>query len=183
MWKVIWSLRVLRPFRRYIEDQMVVLGISGGRDRYGVAKIAKIAGYIVGIYILYQMCFGSNGDYIVVMGDGVTKDLTVPKYVLLRALRAKELWQANPRAHVCALTQGNPGRPFPLNKQGFPLYDATVTAQTLIKVGVPATSILEEAMSYDTEGNVRYTRSPESHRMRWSPDPSPDSSSPHSPPY
>lgn len=134
---------------------MVILGISGGRDRHGILRIAKITGYILGIYFLYQMLYGSTGDYIVVMGDGVTKDLTVPKYVLLRALRAKELWQANKKAEVCALTQGKPARPFPLNKQGFPLYDATVTAQTLINIGIPATNILEEAMSYDTEGNVK----------------------------
>ena len=101
----------------------------------------------------------SHTEYIVVLSDGVTADGQLPKHIKLRIDRANELWLASKKqAIVVAMSQGNPSQPFPLDKEGFPVYDATTIAKALIQLGIPGQSILEEGMSMDTEGNAFFLR-------------------------
>ena len=112
--------------------------------------------------VLTTFVFVSNEEYIVVIGDGATKNGAVPRHVQLRVARATELFDQRhgraPSVTVVALSQGDPSKPFPLDPQGFPVYDAAATAKALIAAGVPAQQILEEGMSMDTEGNAYFLR-------------------------
>jgi len=126
-------------------------------------RVVEMALYAALLYgVLTTFVFVNTEEYIVVVGDGATAGGEVPRHVQLRVARAAELFdQRHGRAAsatVVALSQGDPKKPFPLDKQGFPVYDAAATAKALIAAGVPATQILEENMSMDTEGNAYFLR-------------------------
>lgn len=58
---------------------------------------------------------------------------------------------------LITLSAGTPHVAPPRDDQGFPLFDASVGAQYLIKRGIPVGNILEEKTSLDTLGNVSIT--------------------------
>jgi uncharacterized SAM-binding protein YcdF (DUF218 family) len=97
------------------------------------------------------------GDYdaILVPGGGVRDGGTLPLWVLRRLELAVELARG---AYIVTLSAGTTHRPPPINKRGFPIFEADAGAKYLIGAGVAADRILVERYSYDTIGNAYFSR-------------------------
>ena len=159
MLKVFWSLHISRPLRKcFGENDNNNTTIT--KPSF-IERILKGGCLLLVIYLLFALLLGHNNntEYIVILSDGVTPEGQLPKHINLRIERANELWLAShEQAIVVAMSQGNPSQPFPLDKEGFPVYDATTIAKALIQRGIPGRFILEEAVSMDTEGNAFFLR-------------------------
>lgn len=57
---------------------------------------------------------------------------------------------------MVTLSAGTPHVPPPRNTDGFPLYEASMGADYLLRAGIPPQNIYEEKLSLDTLGNVSY---------------------------
>lgn len=141
------------------------------RHYYNVFPILfKVAG-VISIYFVVTLLlpyFSFNNDNssslniksIVVLGGGLSPDGTVPPHTKLRLERAVELYHKfNKKAIIFTLSGGTPHKPNPVDKYGFPYLESSSASIELIKMGVPADSIQEEAFTIDTIGNAYYFRS------------------------
>ena len=116
---------------------------------------------MVGVWIFritFSTKFGNANDptVVVILGGGVTKEGNVPPHTQQRLNVAFDLYQQlGDKVIFIPLSGGTPHKPNPLDKRGFPVWEATAAAQGLLQMGVPAKQILEESFSLDTVGNVR----------------------------
>lgn len=95
---------------------------------------------------------------IVVLGGGLTATGAIPQHTQLRVDEAIRLYRSlSGRARIITLSGGTPYKPNPLDSKGFPILEATAAARELLKHGIPANHVFEEAFSLDTIGNVRTT--------------------------
>jgi DUF218 domain len=141
------------------------LGRTFGASHFITMKVSTIPA-IVTVITLLLFCYTcyvmfmeeSNSDLktlIIVLGGGVSPDLGVPKHTQLRIDRAIEHYKRlKGHATIITLSGGTPHKPNPLDKNGFPVWEATAAARRLIEMGVPSSSVVEEAFSLDTLGNV-----------------------------
>ena len=160
MLKVCWSLHISRPLRQCCGGGESEQNIPKSSFAVAIERLIKVAGLLLVVYLLMALLLGQNNtEYIVILSDGVTSNGQLTQHIKLRINRAHELWLASHRqAIVLAMSQGNPSQPFPLDKEGFQVYDSTSIAKALIQGGIPGQNILEEAMSLDTIGSAFFLR-------------------------
>jgi len=128
-----------------------------------IIAILKITGVITIFYFVlsYTMSptIDSNLKSIVVLGGGLTEDGGVPVHTKLRLEKAVELYHKfNEKAIIFTLSGGTPHKPNPVDKLGFPYLESSSASIELIKMGIPASNIQEEAFTVDTIGNAYYFR-------------------------
>lgn len=150
----------------------------------GVSLVQLLGGLIAGVaalFLLYEYAFsaawgpggagpGAGGvDHVhahartttlcvIVPGGGLTPTGGIPPHVQLRLDKGAELYRAAPRAKIITLSAGTPHKPNPVDKGGFPVYEAAAGAAYLIRKGIPAGDVLEENLSLDTIGNAYFLR-------------------------
>jgi uncharacterized SAM-binding protein YcdF (DUF218 family) len=111
-------------------------------------------------YVSFHSDNTSSLKSIVVLGGGLSPDGTVPQHTKLRLERAVELYHKfDKKAIIFTLSGGTPHKPNPVDKYGFPFLESSSASIELIKMGIPANSIQEEAFTIDTIGNAYYFRS------------------------
>ena len=88
-------------------------------------------------------------------GGGLNSDGSLPEWVRLRFDRALALYTGE---CLIPLSAGTTHKPPPLDKRGFPIFEAQAGAAYLLEKGIPREKILVEACSYDTIGNAYFTR-------------------------
>lgn len=98
---------------------------------------------------------------IVILGGGLLSDGTVPPHTMLRIERAINLFNEKyqKKATIITLSGGTPHKPNPLDKNGFPVWEASAAAKRLIELGTPSDKVFEENFSLDTVGNVSFMNS------------------------
>ena len=106
---------------------------------------------------------GRRKTVIAVLGGGLTDQGLVPPHTELRLQKAVELYRHHEQlipnsAVIITLSGGTPHKPPPVDKRGFPVWEAAAAARRLIALGVPAHHILEENFSLDTVGNAYFLR-------------------------
>lgn len=111
------------------------------------------------LYFLYELSVDKNTHPIIVIpGGGLTSGGEVPLHVQLRIDKAVSLFQQfiseGRDPLIITLSGGTPHKPNPIDSDGFPLWEATVSARALLKAGIPKEKVMEEAFSLDTIGNV-----------------------------
>lgn len=83
----------------------------------------------------------------------------MPSHTKLRVEKAVELFKKmeedGKHPTILTLSGGTPHKPNPLNQAGFPIWESTAAASSLIKMGIPPRCIFEESFSLDTVGNVK----------------------------
>lgn len=94
-------------------------------------------------------------DAILVPGGGVRAHGELPLWTQRRLNRAIEQRQD---ACIIALSAGTTHKPPPLDADGYPIFESVAAARYLCQRGVPPEKILVEASSYDTIGNVYFSR-------------------------
>ena len=95
-------------------------------------------------------------DAILIPGGGVCADGELPLWTRRRLGRAIEKYQDV--SYVITLSAGTTHKPPPLNAEGYPIFESVAAANYLIKRGVRPDKILVETSSYDTIGNVFFSR-------------------------
>lgn len=140
------------------------------KDRHYSDSILTIVFKIIGLVtiiflaILLLVNYFSTHDKdvyksIVVLGGGLSLDGTVPPHTKLRLERAVQLYNKfDKKAVIFTLSGGTPHKPNPVDKFGFPYLESSSASIELIKMGIPATSLQEEAFTIDTIGNAYYFR-------------------------
>lgn len=93
---------------------------------------------------------------IIILGGGLLADGSLPPHTMLRVERAVQLFRDtyHQRATIITLSGGTPHKPNPLDKYGFPVWEASAAAKKLIELGVSSEKVYEENFSLDTVGNV-----------------------------
>ena len=94
-------------------------------------------------------------DAILILGGGVRADGELPLWTQRRLERAIEKRQD---AYLITLSAGTTHKPPPLDPDGYPIFESVAAANYLIKRGVEPKRILVETGSYDTIGNVFFSR-------------------------
>ncbi len=94
-------------------------------------------------------------DAILVPGGGVRSNEVLPLWTQRRLNRAIEQRQ---NAYIIALSAGTTHKPPPLDADGYPIFESVAAARYLCQQGVPPEKILVETSSYDTIGNVYFSR-------------------------
>ena len=94
-------------------------------------------------------------DAILVPGGGVREEGELPLWTKRRLDRAIEKRHG---AYVLALSAGTTHRPPPLDADGYPIFESVAAANYLIERGVDPDKVLVETSSYDTIGNVFFSR-------------------------
>jgi hypothetical protein len=94
-------------------------------------------------------------DAILVLGGGVREGGDLPPWAQRRYDRALELESGEP---VVCLSAGTTYRPPPLDKNGFPLFEAVAGARYLLSRGVPSDRLYIEGASWDTIGNAYFSK-------------------------
>jgi uncharacterized SAM-binding protein YcdF (DUF218 family) len=94
-------------------------------------------------------------DAILIPGGGIKGKNDVPPWVRPRLDRAVELHQDQ---YIIALSAGTTHKPPPMDDEGFPVFESIVSADYLVKKGIPRQKILRETCSYDTIGNAYFAR-------------------------
>mmetsp|Transcript_5097 Transcript_5097/g.14821 ORF Transcript_5097/g.14821 Transcript_5097/m.14821 type:complete len:286 (-) Transcript_5097:141-998(-) len=97
-------------------------------------------------------------DAIVVPGGGLTSDGDAPEWVRERLNAALSLYETNAHAQFVLLSRGTPHKPPPVDLDGRPIDEATVSAEYLRERGVPATRLFQDTWSLDTIGNAVFLR-------------------------
>lgn len=92
---------------------------------------------------------------ILIPGGGLNSDGSLPEWVRLRFDRALALYAGE---WLMPLSAGTTHKPPPLDKRGFPIFEAQAGAVYLLEKGIPREKILVEASSYDTIGNAYFAR-------------------------
>lgn len=96
-------------------------------------------------------------DAILVPGGGVRSNGQLPLWSQRRLNRAIEKSQTT-NAYIIALSAGTTHKPPPLDTDGYPIFESVASAHYLIQQGVAPEKILMETSSYDTIGNVYFSR-------------------------
>lgn len=92
---------------------------------------------------------------ILIPGGGLNPDGGLPEWVRLRFDRALALYMSE---WLIPLSAGTTHKPPPLDRRGFPIFEAHAGAAYLLEKGIPREKILVEACSYDTIGNAYFSR-------------------------
>ncbi|NEQ52110.1 MAG: YdcF family protein [Leptolyngbya sp. SIO3F4] len=99
--------------------------------------------------------YGSTYDAILVPGGGVRSKGELPLWTQRRLNRAIERRQD---AYIITLSAGTTHKPPPLDGNGYPIFESVAAAQYLLQRGITPEKILVETSSYDTIGNVYFSR-------------------------
>lgn len=94
-------------------------------------------------------------DAILIPGGGIKDRNEVPPWVFPRLDRAVEIYRGE---YIIALSAGTTHKPPPLDDEGFPIFESVISADYLVKKGIPRQKILCETCSYDTIGNAFFAR-------------------------
>ncbi|MGD1951929.1 MAG: YdcF family protein [Leptolyngbyaceae cyanobacterium] len=94
-------------------------------------------------------------DAILIPGGGVRADGGLPSWIQRRLERAIEKRQD---AYLITLSAGTTHKPPPLDTDGYPIFESVAAANYLVKRGIEPQKILVETSSYDTIGNVFFSR-------------------------
>ena len=94
-------------------------------------------------------------DAILIPGGGVCDNGELPLWTQRRLKWAIERRQG---AYIVTLSAGTTHKPPPLDVEGYPIFESVAAANYLIKKGVSPDKILVETSSYDTIGNVFFSR-------------------------
>ncbi|MEM7067203.1 MAG: YdcF family protein, partial [Cyanobacteria bacterium P01_B01_bin.77] len=94
-------------------------------------------------------------DAILIPGGGVRERGELPLWTQRRLNHAIENHQD---AYLIPLSAGTTHKPPPLDAQGYPIFESVAAANYLIQRGVNSTTILVDTTSYDTIGNVFFSR-------------------------
>jgi uncharacterized SAM-binding protein YcdF (DUF218 family) len=118
---------------------------------------------IIGFFLVFGLLFKSEtGDLtlLVIPGGGQTDEGKVPLHTQLRLDRAVEIYRLSDSRNIIfvTLSGGTPHKPNPIDKDGFPIFEATSASRRLIEMGIPADHIWEENFSLDTIGNAYFLR-------------------------
>lgn len=98
---------------------------------------------------------GCTYDAILVPGGGVLTNGELPLWTQRRLNRAIEQRQD---AYIITLSAGTTHKPLPLDSHGYPTCESVAAAKYLIKQGIDPENILVKTSSYDTIGNVYFSR-------------------------
>ncbi|CAM4778905.1 unnamed protein product [Rotaria magnacalcarata] len=93
---------------------------------------------------------------IVTPGGGVDLNGSPSVWVCTRLDRVIEM--ASYASYFLVLSRGTTHHPPVLNKNSFPIDEATVSAAYLIERNIPSNKILIENWSFDTIGNAHFAR-------------------------
>ncbi|MDP2586258.1 MAG: YdcF family protein [Candidatus Komeilibacteria bacterium] len=95
-------------------------------------------------------------DAILIMGGGLTTKSELPLWA--KARHDLGLKNFSGSKYIMSTSAGTVYKPRPLDKKGFPIYEAAVGAKYLTQHGMPAKKILVEKYSWDTIGNAYFAR-------------------------
>ncbi|MEM7796882.1 MAG: YdcF family protein [Cyanobacteria bacterium P01_C01_bin.118] len=98
---------------------------------------------------------GGTYDVILVPGGGVLANGELPLWTRCRLNRAIEQRQD---AYIITLSAGTTHKPPPLDADGYPIFESVAAAKYLMQQDVEPAKILVETSSYDTIGNVYFSR-------------------------
>lgn len=94
-------------------------------------------------------------DAILIPGGGVREGGKLPIWTQRRLEHAIEKSQT---AYLIPLSAGTTHKPPSLNVDGYPIFESVAAASYLIQRGIDPEKILVETSSYDTIGNVFFSR-------------------------
>ncbi|EKX38048.1 hypothetical protein GUITHDRAFT_77545, partial [Guillardia theta CCMP2712] len=102
-------------------------------------------------------------DAVVVLGGGPqSKDGSLPEWTKRRCDAVAELYKCckgkNQKLRIVTTSAGTAHTPSVIDSEGFPVTEASASAQYLIRAGVDAKHIVQEAQAWDTIGNAWFTR-------------------------
>ncbi|MBT9313319.1 YdcF family protein [Leptothoe kymatousa] len=95
-------------------------------------------------------------DAVFIPGGGVRANGELPLWTQRRLTHAIEISQS--ASYIIPLSAGTTHKPPPLDPEGFPIFESVAAAQYLIQRGIAPEQILVETCSYDTIGNVYFSR-------------------------
>ena len=116
---------------------------------------------IVGFFFFFGIIFRSDSPYLtllVIPGGGQTPSGDIPAHTQLRLDRAVEIYRLTGTNNFifCTLSGGTPHKPNPVDKAGFPIFEAAAASKRLIEMGILPDIIWEENFSLDTIGNAYF---------------------------
>jgi hypothetical protein len=126
--------------------------------------------YTSGAILVFLLIYGIPGilnsqrfhwtTALIIPGGGLTTTGDIPLHTQLRIDRAVEIFQLSESKKFIfiPLSGGTPHKPNPLDKDGFPIFEAARASAKLIDMGIPPELILEENLSLDTIGNAYFLR-------------------------
>jgi hypothetical protein len=140
----------------YFSRFLTLFGLRRHQRRYVLVVTGLIIVLTILLYLRNTVKVSQKEKLIiVVLGGGVTPSGGVPEHTQLRINKAFEIFQQfKDNALIITLSGGTPHKPNPLDKFGFPIWEATAAAKKLLEMGVPSTQVYEESFSLDTLGNV-----------------------------
>ena len=95
---------------------------------------------------------------IIILGGGQNVDGTLPEWVIDRCKIAIKIYNSNPNSYKMITTSAASYHNPILLDNGFPVYEATSMANYLISNGVSENSIYKEWTSFDTIGNIYFSK-------------------------
>lgn len=93
-------------------------------------------------------------DAVLVPGGGVYANGDLP----LWTQRRLDCALTKSQRYIVTLSAGTTHKPPPLDQDGYPIFESVAAAQYLMRRGVGPEKILVETCSYDTIGNVYFSR-------------------------
>lgn len=98
-----------------------------------------------------------NGlDAMLILGGGVRSGGELPMWTRRRLDQVIE--KRSQAAYVILLSAGTTHKPPPLDANGHPIFESVAAAHYLVEKGINPAKILVETSSYDTIGNVFFSR-------------------------
>lgn len=94
-------------------------------------------------------------DAVLIPGGGVRENGELPLWTRRRLDCAIQKSQG---AYVLPLSAGTTHKPPPVDADGYPIFESVAAAHYLIQQGMDPETILVETSSYDTIGNVYFSR-------------------------
>lgn len=94
-------------------------------------------------------------DAVLVPGGGVGANGSLPLWTQRRLDYAMAKSQ---KAYIVTLSAGTTHKPLPLDAERYPIFESVAAAYYLVQRGIAPEKILVETSSYDTIGNVYFSR-------------------------
>lgn len=95
-------------------------------------------------------------DAILILGNGLNSDMSLPERVVSRLERAMGL--ASKTTKFLTLSAGTVHKPFVVDLHGSPVYESVAAADYLIDKGISRERIRADTVSLDTIGNAFFAR-------------------------
>lgn len=95
-------------------------------------------------------------DAILILGNGLNNDMSLPEWTILRLNKALEL--ADEKTKFLTLSAGTVHKPFIVDLHGSPVYESVVAAEYLFENEISRERIRADTVSLDTIGNAFFAR-------------------------